>query len=534
METNTQETLALVEKAIAEMGPNDGILNYYLSGGLAKAGYTSNATATQGLQGYDLEPVIHSLYTILTPLLKDIPRDSNGFGKQANWKAVTAIDTTLIDPGVSEGKRNDVMQSAMSDYNAVYKGFGKEHKVTYEAQYAAKNFDDLRARAQLEALQAAMLDEEFMVLGGNTTSTGIALGQANTPTGTLQTNLGAMTGQATVAYVVGLTTYGFRVNTTQNGMTLTGAAASGTPAQFIAAAASVVKTSYTRTNADATTDVINPGHGQISAECASAVTTTGANLAVLWKVTPKRGEVAWAWYTGTTGAANCKLAAITTAPRFLQVADALSTQAANATNLSSDESQNALHYDGLLTQTMKSGNNGYYKALGTSGGAALTADGAGGVTEISDALQDRWDNYKLSSFDIICNARDRRSISNLILGNGTSNQTVRLNIASGPGQENIPANVVVSGYNSPITGELLRIIVHPWIPQGTILLKHRGPLPYAAAGIPNVWQIRARQDWYSIEWPRRTRAYEVAVYSDSVLQGYFPPANGVITAALIV
>lgn len=502
MENVTQETLALMEKSLAEARPDV----------LAKAGYTANATATQGLQGYDLSPVVHSLYTILTPLIKEIPRESGGFSAQANWKAVTAIDTTLIDPGVAEGKRNDVMSSTMSDYKAVYRGIGKEHKVTDEAYYAARNFDDLRSRANLEALQAALLDEEFMVLGGNTTTTGIALGTANTPSGTLLTSQGAMTAQATVCYVVGLTTYGARVSSVTGG----------------------VKTSYTRTNADATTDTIKPGHGIVSAESA-AVTTAAANLGVKWIVVPKDGEVAWAWYTGLTGAANCSLAAITTVPQFVQLADAAGTQKANATNLNADESQNALHYDGILTQVMKSGSGGYYIKLGSAvGGAKLTSDGAGGVTEISDALQNRWDNFKLSTFDILCNARDRRSISNLMLGNGVANGNVRLSVASGPGQDNITANTVVSGYNNPVTGELLRVIVHPWITQGTILLKHRGALPYAAAGVPNVWQIRCRQDWYSIEWPRRTRAYEIAVYCDEVLQGYAPFANGVITGALSV
>lgn len=511
MENTTQETLALVEKALADLAPNSDVLR--------KAGYAVNSTATLGIQGYDLSPVVHSLYTILTPLIKEIPRDSNGFGKQANWKAVTAIDTTLIDPGVAEGKRNDVMSSTMSDYNAIYKGIGKEHKVTDEAYYAARNYDDLRARAQLEALQASMLDEEFLVLGGNTTTTGIALGTANTPVGVLLTAQGAMTAATTFCYVVGLTLYGLRASG--------GAINPGV-------AATAVKTAYTRTNADSTTDTINPGHGIVSL-VSNTITTATTNLAVQWSTTPKRGEVAWAWFTGqTTGVANASLGAITTVPTWKQLADSAGTQKANATGLNADESQNALHYDGILTQVMKSGSGGYYIALGAAGlgGAKMTADGAGGVTEISDALQDRWDNYKLSSFDILVNSRDRRSISNLMLGNGVANGTVRLNVSAGPGQNDVQANMVVSSYTNPVTGETLRLIVHPWVPQGTIVLKHRGPLPYAAAGVPNVWQIRCRQDWYSIEWPRRTRAYETAVYCDEVLQGYFPPANGIITGVL--
>jgi hypothetical protein len=43
-----------------------------------------------------------------------------------------------------------------------------------------------------------------------------------------------------------------------------------------------------------------------------------------------------------------------------------------------------------------------------------------------------------------------------------------------------------------------------------------------------VLQVRARQDYYQIEWPLRARRYESGVYADEVLQCYFPPAFAVI------
>ena len=45
----------------------------------------------------------------------------------------------------------------------------------------------------------------------------------------------------------------------------------------------------------------------------------------------------------------------------------------------------------------------------------------------------------------------------------------------------------------------------------------------------NVLQMRLRQDFFAIEWPRRTRKWEYGIYADGVLQNYFPPAFGLIT-----
>lgn len=499
MDNITQETLDLMK---AELGkPSNEILS--------KAGYNQPASATTGLQAYDLEAPAKSLYPVLSPLRNEIPRANDGFSTQANWKAVDAIDTTREFPGVSAGHRARAMTPHMVDYNAVYKGFGEEHYTVFEAQYAAKGYDDLRARAQMEALQAAMISEEYVILGGNTTTTGIALGQANTPTGTKMTGVGSMTAQAFVCYVIELTLPGLR--------------ATGLPNGGLAAAATVVLPKFTRTNQDGSTDSISTGHGQISAE-SGAITTETTNLGVDWVVVPKAGAVAWAWYTGLTGAGNCGLAAITTVPKFAQRADQLGTQKANAVDLNVDNSQDALVYDGILSQVMSGGY--YLKAQ-----AALAATGAGGVGAIDTFLQNRYDNYRLSSFTIWCNSRERLAISNLILGNGTANSAVRLTVPEGPGQVDVTANTVVSGYHNPVTGEVLPIKVHPYLPAGTILITHRGPLPYALANVPNVWQVKNRQEYYSIEWPLVSRRYEIGLYWDSVLQGFFPNANGVIQLA---
>ena len=66
-------------------------------------------------------------------------------GIQANWRAVTGINTTGLRIGVSGGNRGGVQAVTTQDYSAAYKGIGIETSVDFEAQYAGMGFDDVKA-----------------------------------------------------------------------------------------------------------------------------------------------------------------------------------------------------------------------------------------------------------------------------------------------------------------------------------------------------------------------------------------------------
>jgi hypothetical protein len=145
---------------------------------LIKSTFSQSGSATTGLTFYDLEAGAKMLYPILTPLRNEIPRVSGRGGIQANWKAVTGINTSGIRVGVSGGNRGAVMAVSVADYAAAYKGIGIEDNVDFEAQYAGQGFEDIRALAAKVGLQALMLAEEILILGGNGT---VALGVTPTP-----------------------------------------------------------------------------------------------------------------------------------------------------------------------------------------------------------------------------------------------------------------------------------------------------------------------------------------------------------------
>ena len=47
--------------------------------------------------------------------------------------------------------------------------------------------------------------------------------------------------------------------------------------------------------------------------------------------------------------------------------------------------------------------------------------------------------------------------------------------------------------------------------------------------MPNVAEVKTRQDYYPIDWPPVTRQRQVGVYVEEVLAVYAPFAMGVIT-----
>ena len=218
---NTQTTAETIALLKAAQGTPDGELT--------KA-WTQSGSAVSGITAYDLEAPAKQLYPVITPLRNEIPRVSGKGGIQAAWRAVTGVNTALTgSPYVSGGNRSGVITTTTADYTAAYKGLGLEDSVTFEADYAAENFQDVKALAVEGLLRAMMIAEEKVILGGNN-----SLSVANTPTPTIVTanTGGTLTGNAGFGVgVVALTFEGYL-----NASLTTG-----------------VLQSFTRTNADAST-----------------------------------------------------------------------------------------------------------------------------------------------------------------------------------------------------------------------------------------------------------------------------------------
>lgn len=476
--------------------------------------FVQPGTATTGLQAYNLEGPSKKLLPVLTPLRNKIARVTGGFAIQANWKAVTNINVANTRAGVSEGRRGGVINHAQSEYLAAFRGFGLENSVTFEAGYAAKNYEDVKALAVSSTLRATMIQEERLILGGNTS---MSLGVTPTPTLTASASGGTLATQtlSVICVALGLQAY-LDVSGVNNG-------AIGQSADLVNGVPGLIS----RANADGTTETFGGGNAQQSA--AATVAVTGPTGSATAAVAAVRGAVGYAWFTGAAGSE--RLTAVTTIPSL-----AITTAAGGSNQLASaiaggaaDRSTSTLDFDGLLTMAMNPALNAYFYQMpaGAAGvGTSLTADGAGGIAEFENAFVSFYNKYRLSPTMIYVSSQELINITKKIIANGGA-PLLKLNFdAANPGT--IQAGTVVGSYLNKVTGNVIPVVVHPNLPAGTVFF-YTDSLPYDASGIGDVARMLMRQDYYQLEWPLKSRKYEYGVYADGVLQHYAPFSMGVIT-----
>lgn len=487
----TQETLALFKAAQGGIKTEDDL--------------RKSVTTGTGLVGFDLQAPAKNLYPYLAPLVKEIPRVPGETGTATNWRVVSAIQGSGYNAmgWVPEGQRSARMSYVTANKAATYVTIGEEDQVSFESVTAARGFEDLRATAAVRLLQKMRMKEEDAILGGNTS---IALGVTPSPT-VVGSNTGGALAAGTYSVVcVALTYEGFRNSSVAGG----------------------VATSQTITGADGLTYTLNGGSANKSASVSSgALSGVGVN-SISASVTPVVGAVAYAWYWSTTVGSEV-LGAITTINSILITANAAGTQLASAITADSSRNTSVPAFDGLLTWTWnQAGVNVVRQATGTAGtGTPMTSSGRGSVNEIDSILQALWDNYRVSCEVIWMNSQELKNITNKVLSNASG---PLLRYVKGENESDAEYRLAASGridfYYNPFAiegGDKIPIKVHPTIPPGTILgYTNTLPPQYQNNNVPRAVEVRTRRDYYEIDWPLRTRQYEMGVYSEEVLAMYAP------------
>jgi hypothetical protein len=462
-----------------------------------------------GLVAYDLQAPAKNLYPVVTPIRNRLPRVGGGTGTATNWRQVNAIIGSGFDAmgWVPEGQRSGQMSYSTTSKSAAYVTIGEEDAATYEAISAGRGFEDIQARMTFRLLQKMMLKEEMAILAGNAS---LQLGTPATPALSASGSGATLPAATYSVIVVALTLEGY-----QNSSVIAG-----------------VATTKTITGADNRTFTLNGGSSNKSLNATQAV-TLGQTLFA--SVAPVQGAVAYAWYVGTVGSEV--LQAITTINSAAFSAPLLSgTQAATA--ITADNSANPNYaYDGLLTTAFKPGSNAYVNtmATGTAGtGTPLTASGRGSVVEIDTMLETMWQNFELSPTVLYVNAQELKNITNKVLSNASGpllHYDVRAD--GGDGEYAITASGLVSFYYNPFAidgGLRIPIRIHPRVPAGTIIgWAENMPIQYQSNEVPNVAEMKTRQDYYQIDWPIVTRQRQVGVYAEECLCIYAPFAMGIIT-----
>ncbi len=489
----TQETLDLV-KGIITGAPDEQI--------------TKSITTANGLVAYDLQAPAKNLYPVYTPIRNSIPRVSGGVGVATNWKTVSAINGSGFDsmPWIPEGQRSGRMSYTNAPHSANYVTIGEEDSVTFEAVSAGRTFEDVRASMTMRLLQKTFLKEESALLGGNGS---LALGTPGTIV-LAAAGSGATLPAATYSVIVVALTFEGYLNSSLAGG---------------------VATASTITGADGGTYALNGGSSQKSAAVTQAV-TLGQTLSC--SIPAINGAVAYAWYVGLAGAEKLEKISTINSATFAVALTGGSRQAATA--ITADCSKNTgLAFDGLMTAAFTPANSAYivYMPTGTAGtGTPLTASGRGTVTEIDAMLKGMWDNYQLSATVIYVNAQELQNITNKCLTSSGASLLQYKQDATSEQPYRLSAGGVITMYFNPFTpegGRLIPIKLHPKLPAGTILAYCEDlPIQYQNNNVSNVAEVKTRQDYYQIDWPLKTRAYETGVYAEQVLAIYAPFAMGMI------
>jgi hypothetical protein len=517
LNTITADTLALYKQALKS--PSEDI---------AKAISTGT-----GLVAYDLQAPAKNLYPFITPLRNAIPRVGGGTGTATNWRQVNAIIGSGFDAmgWVPEGQRSGQMSYSTSNKSATFVTIGEEDAATYEAISAGVHFEDIQARMTFRLLQKMMLKEEMAILGGNAGASagGLSLGTPTAPTlSAVADTSSTLTSATYYAQVVALTLEGFQ-NAGGTALNVT----AGTDHSAVTAA-SLVPTTKNVTGADGKSYTLSGGSSNVSLLSSGQATVSGTSALGL-TCPAVTGAVAYAWFVGTTNSAGTPtLQAITTINSCVIAAPLVAgTQAAST--ITADNSFNANYaYNGLLT-TALAASNSYVTSLatGTAGtGTTLTASGRGSVVEIDQMFQTMWNNYELSPTVLYVNAQELKNITTKVLSNA-SGPLLRYDRPADGGEYELTASGTVSYYFNPFAlngGLRIPVRIHPRVPPGTIIgWAENLPIQYQSNDVPNVAEIKTRQDYYQIDWPIVTRQRQVGVYAEEVLAVYAPFAMGVIT-----
>jgi hypothetical protein len=141
-------------------------------------------------------------------------------------------------------------------------------------------------------------------------------------------------------------------------------------------------------------------------------------------------------------------------------------------------------------------------------------------------------NYFLTPETLYCGPALMSSIVNKILTTTTgANAPIgsqRINFTMGDAGAVVGGTFGVS-YRSKFAGIAMgenevadiRLKTHPLLPDNCIFFDFQTN-PYPDSNIPAVRRIQTMQEYYSIQWPLRTRQWEIGTYVNELFQEYVP------------
>jgi hypothetical protein len=449
---------------------------------------------------FDLEAPAKMLTPRPTPLRNKIAR-KKGVGTSHRQKQIlgyTGTGTGGIGntwPGITQSstatfgsiayERGPIISYAAQDLILPYNSYSLSDSVTFDANFSAMGYQDLRQLSSTSTLYATMLMEERMMLMARGTASGYS-GALAAPTGIVASSPAAGAGQTALA--------------------------AGLYYVYITANAGISGSGF--------------GESIVSA-VASETVASGDVLGLSWSAVT--GAIGYNIYVGTaTGTANCKFqgtaqgtsAVIQGAGTVGLLGNnfALTTTGAAASRANADTSAYATGYDGILP-TVLGANSGYNNTINTT----FSTSNPG--VEYQTVFYNLYNNVKADPDEILINGADRKQLSDSIKNGSTANY--RLNLTQTESGDYV-GGATIGGLYNEITGKMVPLTVHPWLPQGVSpVLSYTLPIPDTE--VSDVWANYMVQDYMGIQWPVTQFSYDFSTYFRGTFFCSAPAWNGAVS-----
>ena len=399
------------------------------------------------------------------------------------WPGITQSSTATF--GSINYERGPIISYAAQDLILPYNSYSLSDSVTFDANFSAMGYQDLRQLSSTSTLYATMLMEERMMLMARGTASGYSGALAAPATVTLSSPVAA-SGQTALA----ATTY------------------------------------YVYVTANA--GISSSGFGEsIVSTVQSTAVASGDVLGISW--TAVTGAIGYNIYVGTsTGTANCTFQGTAQGTSaVIQGAGtvgltgnnfALTTTGAAASRANADTSAYATGYDGILPTVLGS-SSGYNNTINTT----FSTSNPG--VEYQTVFYNLYNNVKADPDEILINGADRKQLSDSIKNGSTANY--RLNLTQTESGDYV-GGATIGGLYNEITGKMVPLTVHPWLPQGVSpVLSYTLPIPDTE--VSDVWANYMVQDYMGIQWPVTQFSYDFSTYFRGTFFCSAPAWNGAVS-----
>jgi hypothetical protein len=462
---------------------------------------TLTSPLSTSFAAFDLEAPSKLLTPRPTPLRNKLPRKkgvgtshrvkrilgytgtgTGGIGQ--TWPGITESTTTAF--GSINYERGPKISYAADDLILPYNSYSLSDSVSFDANFSGMGYQDLRQLSSTSTLYATMLMEERMMLMARGTASGYS-GALSAPTFTLASPV-AGAGQTALA----ATTY------------------------------------YVNVTADAGISGSGFGESILGTEASTAVAS--GDVLTVTVGTAVAGALGYNIYVGTaTGAANLKYQGTLkgTGTFTIQGASAtgltgnnaaFTTSGAAASRATADTSAYATGYDGILPTVLGS-NSGKNNAINST----FSTSNPGNEYQV--VFSSLYDSVKADPDEIFLNGADRKQLSDSIKNGSTANY--RLNLTQTETGDYV-GGAVIGGLHNEVTGKLVPLTVHPWLPQGVSpVVSYTLPIPDTE--VSDVWANFMVQDYMGIQWPVTQFAYEFSTYFRGTFFCTAPAWNGAVS-----